>query len=134
MIIKAAYPEKSLIRLLDYDGKLYGLASGHWLKFEVRRVTATNAVPHGMAYSFTLHAPGGERLLGFDNAHSIPHPGSAFVARPEAADHWHRDQGDEGRPYRFVDADRLVADFFAAVEDILRQSGVPFEVQSEQTR
>lgn len=87
-----------------------------------------------MAYSFTLHAPGGERLLGFDNAHSVPHVGGAFVARPEAADHWHRDQNDEGRPYRFVDADQLVVDFFEAVENMLRQLGVPFDVQSEQTR
>lgn len=96
-MIKMAYPEESLIRLLDYDGKLYGLASGHWLKFEVRGVTATNAVPHGMAYSFTLHASGGERLLEFDNANSIPHPGSAFVARPEVADHWHRSRFNRNR-------------------------------------
>lgn len=129
-----AYPEESLERLLDYHGKVYILSSGHWLKFEVRRVEPSPKVPHGMAYSFTLHAPGGERLVGFDNAHPVPHPGSSYTANPVESDHWHRDRNDPGRPYRFVDADRLVADFFEALERTLDELGVPFDIQSEQTR
>lgn len=127
------YPEDSLANLLDYDGKVYVLSSGHWLKFEVRQVEPSKEVPHGMSYSFTLHDPGGERLMGFDNAHTVPHAGGPYVARPTVADHWHRDLNDPGRPYRFVDADSLLADFFNEVERTLQQLGVPLVVDSEQT-
>lgn len=29
----------------------------YWLKFDIMRVTATAERPHGLSYSFTLHAP-----------------------------------------------------------------------------
>lgn len=40
---------------------------------------------------------------------------------PEAHDHWHRTGDDPGRPYRFIDAETLVDDFFAEVERTLRK-------------
>jgi hypothetical protein len=33
---------------------------------------ATRERRHGLRYSLTLHGPGGDRLVGFDNAHSVP--------------------------------------------------------------
>lgn len=66
-------PEYALELLLAYDGRLHYLASGHYLKFEVKAVEKSPRVPHGIAYSLTLHAPDGKRLLGFDNAHPVPH-------------------------------------------------------------
>ena len=57
--------------LLAFDGRIHYLKRGYWLKFEVARVAATAARPHGLSYSFTLHAPDGKRLVGFDNAHDV---------------------------------------------------------------
>jgi len=50
-------PEYALELLLAYDGRLHYLASGHYLKFEVKAVAKSPRVPHGIAYSLTLHAP-----------------------------------------------------------------------------
>lgn len=77
-----SFPEESLHNLLSYDGKVYVLTSGHWLKFNVRQVERSASVPHGIAYSFTLHGPSSERLLGFDNAHRVPRSGGSYVAAP----------------------------------------------------
>ena len=77
--------------------------------------------PHGISYSLTFHAADGRRLVGYDNAHGVPHRGGRFV-RPHAAfDHWHRDETDEGRSYKFVSAEKLVADFFDEIVRILQE-------------
>jgi hypothetical protein len=49
-------------------------------------------------------------------------------ARGPAVDHWHRTERDKGRPYDFKDAETLVDDFFAEVERVLTEHGVPFDV------
>jgi hypothetical protein len=38
-----------------------------------------------------------------------------------AFDHWHPDETDQGRLYRFVDAERLIADFFDEIARIIGQ-------------
>jgi len=43
--------------------------AGYWVKMDVSRVAITAEWPYGIKYSLTLHAPSGERLMGFDNAH-----------------------------------------------------------------
>ena len=58
--------------LLAFDGRIHHLERGYWLKFEIKRVQATTERPHGLRYSFTLHAPDGARLVGFDNAARAP--------------------------------------------------------------
>jgi hypothetical protein len=88
-------------------------------------------VPHGIAYSFTFHSPEGVRLLGFDNAHPIPHAGGRYVKPSVEADHWHRTSTDEGRPYSFVSVSQLLEDFFTGVERICEASGIPTEVVNE---
>ncbi len=116
--------EHTLEFLLAFDGRIHRLEEDYWIKFEIKRVRVTKERPHGLSYSFTLHAPDGTRLLGFDNAHSVPAMGSAFKRSPEASDHWHRTENDPGRPYAFKDADTLLQDFFREVRRILADRGV----------
>ena len=124
-------PEYALELLLAYDGRLHYLASGHYLKFGVKAVKKSRRVPHGIAYSLTLHAPDGKRLLGFYNAHAVPHRGGRHVRRRSETDHWHRTTGDKGRPYEFVSVERLLEDFFGQAERVLKEQGVPFEIVDE---
>ena len=120
--------EHTLAFLLDFDGRVHWYAEGYFVKFEIKRVAPTAERPHGLRYSFTLHDPTGTRLLGFDNAHGVRHPGSAFIAREAAADHWHRNEDDPGRPYRFRNAAALVEDFLDEVGRVLELRGVRVEV------
>ena len=71
-------PDYGLEFLLAFDGRIHHLEDGYWIKFEIERVEATKERPHGLSYSFTLHAPDGTRLVGFDNAHGVPVKGSRF--------------------------------------------------------
>ena len=114
--------------LLGFDGRIHHLEKGYWLKFEIARVTATTNRPHGLSYSFTLHAPDGTRLVGFDNAHGVALAGSKFRRRPATVDHWHRTEDDPGRPYAFKDAATLIDDFFDEVERVLRERGIGMDV------
>jgi len=114
--------------LLDYDGRRHFFASGHFLKFEIRLVEQSGHVPHGVAYSFTFHSAAGTRLLGFDNAHPVPHVDGKYVKPKPDADHWHRTVNDEGRPYAFESVEKLLDDFFAEVEKICKVQGISTEV------
>ena len=107
-------------------------SQGEWSSAADGEMIASSAVSrlcNGAApYSFTLHAPGGTRLVGFDNAHDVPVKGSRFKRRGETTDYWHRTEDDPGRPYRFKDAETLIEDFFDEVERVLRDRGVGLEV------
>lgn len=97
--------EHTLEFLLAFNGRVHRYAGGYWLKFEITKVKASEEKPHGLDYSFTLHGPDNQRLIGFDNAHNVPAKGSRFKKRPKAMDHWHRTGTDEGRPCAFKDAE-----------------------------
>jgi hypothetical protein len=114
--------------LLAFDGRVHHLEDGYWIKFDIKTVEASTSRPHGLSYPFTLHAPDGTRLVGFDNAHGAPAAGSRFKNRSSASDHWHRTQNDPGRPYKFEDADTLLQDFFREVRRVLNERGVSDEV------
>ena len=114
--------------LLGFDGRVHHLDKGYWMKFVIRRVSTTDERPHGISYSLTLHEPSGQRLLGFDNAHPAPKRGKPGITQPAAHDHWHRTERDPGRPYEFIDAAKLVDDFFDEAERILSAHGVGTEV------
>jgi hypothetical protein len=119
MIYLPPYDE-AMSRLLDYHGRRYWLVNGWSIRFQVKMVEVTDARPHGLKYSFTLHDVDNTRLLGFDNAHGVP--------RVQAYDHLHRFQrATELVAYEFRDADALVIDFFDAVEQACKQSDVVFE-------
>ena len=88
-----------------------------------------------MAYFFTLHAPDGTRLVGFDNAHAVSAAGGRFKRKAPATDHWHRTEDDPGRPYQFKDAETLIDDFFDEVERVLGARGIGMTVvEVEETR
>jgi hypothetical protein len=128
-------PEYGLEFLLAFDGRIHHLEEGYWIKFEIERVKATKERPHGLSYSFTLHAPDGTPLIGFDNAHGVPAKGARFKPKPPASDHWHRTQSDSGRPYQFKDAETLIDDFFDEVERVLDERGIDLTViEVEDTR
>ncbi|HEY4774217.1 MAG TPA: DUF6516 family protein [Xanthobacteraceae bacterium] len=82
---------------------------------------ADAARPHGIAYSLTLHEPGGRRVFGVDNAHlvrSTRGPGGRSAAR---RDHLHR--GEAVRTYVYRDADTLMDHFWREVVAIVNKAG-----------
>jgi hypothetical protein len=91
-------PDHTLEFVLAFGGRVHHLQDRHWIKFEIEQVARTKRRPFGLSYSFTLHAPDGTRLVGFDNAHRVARRGSRFKRRSEASDHWHRTETDPGRP------------------------------------
>jgi hypothetical protein len=117
-------PDHTLEYLLDFDRRVHHLEEGYWIKFEIKRVEVAKSRPHGLSYSFTLHAPDGRRLVGFDNAHRAPAVGSRFKWQSPASDHWHRMENDPGKPYEFRDADTLLRDFFREVRRVLSERGI----------
>ena len=120
--------------LIGFNGRIHLLEEGYWLKFEIRREPATSVRPHGLRYSFTLHAPSGKRLVGFDNAHAVPGKGSRFKEATKEHDHWHRTESDPGRAYQFRDAATLLDDFFNEVERVLADRGISTNVVSDTER
>ncbi|MGH7117510.1 MAG: toxin-antitoxin system TumE family protein [Acetobacteraceae bacterium] len=123
--------EHTLEYLLAFDGRRHWYEGGYYAKFEIRRVPPEKARPHGLKYSFTLHAPDGTRLVGFDNAHAVPPRGSRFKKRTAQVDHWHRTSTDPGRRYAFKDAESLIDNFFDAIERVLTARGISFEVLAD---
>ena len=88
----------------------------------MQRVECTAACPHGLNYSLTLHGPTGQRLIGFDNAHSVRKsrgPGGRHSGPPD-----HRHRMDEAQPYKYRDAATLLADFWAEVDRYLKEKGI----------
>ena len=110
--------------MLELNGQMLVIdpETRHWVRFAVRRVPASEAKPHGLDYSLTLHGPDGERLIGFDNAHPVrsrPGPGGKASS---TFDHKHRLK--TVRPYEYKDAATLLADFWSAVDAVLREKGI----------
>lgn len=90
----------------------------------VNRVVPDSGRPHGIQYALTLHAPGGERMLGYDNAHK-PRTRSGPSRRsvtPVMYDHVHR--GSRITPYEFKTPGDLLVDFWEDVEAMLMKEGV----------
>ncbi len=80
-------------------------------------MTRVPVSPHGIDYSLTLHGPEGERLVGFDNAHLV-----GRQKRGEPLDHRHRLRSI--RPDEYRNAATLLADFWEAVDAVLREREV----------
>jgi hypothetical protein len=116
--------DEAMSRLLDYHQRRCWLINGWSIRFRVVEVEVSATRPHGIKYAFTLHDVDDTRLLGFDNAHSVP--------RAQAYDHRHQFRRTlELVPYEFESADKLICDFFAAVEQACKQEDVPFEFEME---
>jgi hypothetical protein len=114
--------DTSLDTLLELNGQTLYIHEHYWVKFVVIAVEVTAERPHGLSYSLTLHEISGERIMGFDNAHpagDVKGPGGKVKQR---FDHKHRFK--TVRPYEYISAASLLADFWTEVDAVLREKGV----------
>ena len=105
--------------LLELHQQVIDQEDGYWVKIDAWQVAPSEAIPHGIRYSLTLHNPVGERILGYDNAHAFK-PIRSYVGRKFPYDHKHRHSQDPGVRYVFKDAYQLLSDFFVEVDIALR--------------
>lgn len=107
--------------LLDLHEQIIDQEDGYWIKIEAWRVDVSKSIPHGIRYTLTLHNPSGERILGYDNAHAVKAQGKKYSGRRLEFDHRHRHAEDVGVPYEFKNAHQLLSDFFAEVDQVLKE-------------
>lgn len=111
-----------LVTLLDLNAQIIDQEDGYWVKIDAWEVMPSEYIPHGIRYALTLHAPSGKRILGYDNAHALkPKKSKKFSGRRLEYDHKHRQAGDIGVPYLFIDANQLLSDFFSEVDRVLKE-------------
>lgn len=116
-------PDVGLNTILDLDGCILEQEGGYWIKIEARRVPASEHALHGIRYSLTLHDKYGTRVLGYDNAHAVkPLKKFKFAGQRLPYDHRHRTSRDKGVPYVFESAHRLLEDFFAEVDRVIKEA------------
>ena len=116
-------PDIGLETLLDLDGSILEQEGGYWMKIEARRVPVSAYLLHGIRYSLTLHDKYGTRVLGYDNAHAVKPPKKfKFAGLRMPYDHRHRTLSDKGVPYAFETAHRLLEDFFAEVDRVIKEA------------
>src|SRR5262245_6999506 len=110
---------------LSLNRQWIGYEKGFWVTFRVRVVEVSPERPHGFEYSLSLHDASDDRVLGFNNAHAVDvASGPARKSkRPVAFDHINR-RGRRPVPYLFTTPYKLLADFFAEVDKILKKEGV----------
>lgn len=95
------------------------------MSMKVREVDKSGGRPHGLQYALTLHRPGNERVVGYDNAHQAKvgtGPSAPSRTRELAFDHRHF-RGDV-TPYPFESPEKLLEDFWSDVEKILKEEGI----------
>lgn len=115
--------DPGLETLLALGGYIYRMDDGHWVKIEAWEVEPSEAVPHGIRYSLTLHDPYNRRVLGFDNAHAPKPLRRRYGGRKVVAwDHRHGASARREEPYEFKDAGQLLEDFWRAVDEYLRKA------------
>ena len=111
--------------LLDLHGFTAEVGGGFWVSMKVRSIPTDEGRPHGIVYALTLHRPGSDRILGYDNAHA-PYVGSGPSApsrrRDIAFDHRHY-RGNI-TAYEFVSPLKLLEDFWLDVEKLLKEEGI----------
>jgi len=105
--------------LLNLNGyRHYNRDDGYWIKIEAWETEITDARPHGLRYSLSLHDANGTRVIGFDNAHGIKVGNKRrYSARKIVYDHEHR--LNKVMPYDFRSSARLLEDFWKAVSRIV---------------
>lgn len=110
--------------LLSLHGTIWEVGNGYWIKIVAEVVLPDQGRPNRIAYSLSLHAPDGDRLIAIDNAHPIKTGSGPGRRMTMPFDHAHDKKG-RAIPYGYSDAATLLEDFWAAVEDILKEEGVP---------
>jgi hypothetical protein len=115
--------DAGLETLLELDGSVLEQEGGFWIKIEARHVLQSPHVHHGIKYCLTLHDRFGTRVLGYDNAHAVRPPKKfKFAGQRLPYDHRHRTASDKGVPYAFESAQRLLEDFFAEVDCVIKEA------------
>jgi hypothetical protein len=114
--------DAGLSYLLDMDGWVSEVGGGFLIRARVHRTEASDSAPHGISYSLTLHEPGGQRVIGYDNAHSFVKKRGMKRITGLTRDHRHYRNLTEAYP--FTSAARLLEDFWADVERFLQEEGV----------
>jgi Family of unknown function (DUF6516) len=69
--------DSGLANLLELNDSVLDQGDGYWIKTVAWQVAPSVDMPHGIRYSLTLHAPLGQRIMGYDNAHGVK-PASKF--------------------------------------------------------
>jgi hypothetical protein len=69
---------------------------------------------------------GGAPWVRFDNAHAVTQSGRGRGR--VVHDHWHRTEHDEGRPYEFTTASKLLDDFWREVKRTLDEKDIPHDL------
>jgi hypothetical protein len=122
-LLLVIHRDSGLETLLDLDGSILEQEDGFWIKVEAKRVEASANAPHGIRYSLTLHNKPGTRVLGYYNAHAVkPLKKFKFAGQRLPYDHTHRSSRDNGVPYSFESAQRLLEDFFAEVDRVIQEA------------
>ncbi len=109
--------DDTLKTLLDLNSEIFTFDNGFWTKFEAHLVDPTEAIPHGVRYSLTLHDRYNRRILGFDNAHAYKPKRKKYGARKVTWDHKHK--CEKVLSYEYQSASHLLSDFWYDVEQIL---------------
>lgn len=108
--------------LLDLNGNIIQQEHGYWVEIHAWRVEVTDLIPHGIRYALTLHQQNGTRVMGYDNAHAVKPSGRfKYAGQVLPFDHKHRHISDQGVVYEFKDAYQLLQDFFADVDQIVKE-------------
>jgi hypothetical protein len=117
-------PDTGIDDLLMLDGTVLVVdpVGNHWVKIVARRVPPSPERPHGISYSLTLHDDDGERLIGYDNAHTVETGRGPSRRTSATRDHRHRHGAT--RPYTYRDAATLMQDFWNDVYAVLHERGV----------
>lgn len=110
---------------LDLDRQWIAYGKGYWATFRVSKVPPSEGRSHGLQYSLSLHDEKDDRLLGYNNAHPVDvTTGPARKSkRPKEFDHINR-RGRKPVPYQLTTPFKLLEDFFADVDEILKEEGV----------
>jgi len=118
MIMKRDF---GLDALLNMDGFEYHFPNGYWYKIEARLVKADVRLPHGIRYTLTLHDYYGKRIFGIDNKHRPKSKRKGYHGRIIEYDHVHNNENDKGTPYTFINAEKLLTDFWARIDHIMSE-------------
>jgi hypothetical protein len=118
---KADSSDTGIQNLLDLHRETYALDKGYWATFRAWRVPPSAERPHGLEYALSLHNEQGERIVGYDNAHTITTASGPARKSSRTLTSDHRHFRGKTTHYRFSTAEQLMIDFWADVEKVIEE-------------
>lgn len=113
--------DTGLDTLLSMDGYKYVYPNLYWWKIKAYKLEPSKERPHGIRYTLTFHDNKGTRIFGMDNKHIPPNRRKGFHGRTVEYDHTHEDKNDKGTAYTFINAEKLMTEFFERIDKILAE-------------